>query len=97
MTNATLFAAAFRALSGAGVAFVGTMLATFQALPETMLRGDRWENAAIAGGIAAMSVLGFRGIVEGGIDTWRQANDKATPADVQAPPIVAVVTGDPAR
>lgn len=86
MTSATIWAAAMRALAGAGVAFLGTMLTVYQSLPETMRKADRWENAAVAGGIAAVSILGFRGVIEGGYDSWRQANNKETAADVKAEP-----------
>lgn len=81
-TTQTLIAAWLRGFGQAALVFIGTMLFTQQQLPESMARGDRWEQAAISAGIATALALGWRGGAEGTLDGFRQSRNMSSPADV---------------
>lgn len=57
----------------------GTFLSAFLS---ALLMDDDVRKAAIVAGVAAFAVLGFRGGVEGGYDTYRQNHGIVKDADV---------------
>lgn len=59
---------------------VGTFLSTF--FSALLMDSSDLGKAAIIAAIAALSVLGFRGGVEGAYDTNRDRNNIRIPADV---------------
>lgn len=81
-TFQTVLMAWMRGLGQAALTFVGTLFLVRQQLPDSMARGERWENAAIAAVIAACLALGWRGGIEGSLDGVRQQRNIASPADV---------------
>ena len=66
-------------LRGAYIA-IGTFLSTF--VSALLMDSTDTSRAALVAAVAAFSVLGFRGGVEGAYDTHRDRNDHRIPADV---------------
>lgn len=73
-----------RSFFSAFVVFGSSALGTYQFLFDdaTFTSDQKLLRACVAGGIAAFSVLGTRGIVEGGIDQWRAATGTISESDV---------------
>lgn len=62
---------------------VGTFLSSFCT---ALLAGSPSDTSALVAAVAAFAVLGFRGGVEGAVDTYREKHGIVTKADVGATP-----------
>jgi hypothetical protein len=71
-------AAYVRAIYSAAITFAGTALITHSTLSVS------WEDACVSAGIAALFILGFRGVAEGAYDTSRAKSGDVKPQDVGA-------------
>lgn len=71
-------AAYIRAVYSALITFAGTALISHSTLHVS------WEDAFVSAGIAALFILGFRGVAEGSYDRGRAIDGDVKPSDVGA-------------
>ena len=76
LTSSTVGTAALRALYAAIIAGLVAGITTYQTTDDT-------KAAILTGALAALSMLGYRGVGEGAYDAKRQDEGKVSKADVQ--------------